>query len=214
MLIILITIDCIYVISNTIFEDMGLQTSRRVTRSMTLSGNVICHIVSNNETSVNHGSKKRNAARTCERSIQSKTLKFKSTSDSRSGQSRHEFPSINATSFGLIQESIANNLYHLCIQAMLWNQTSGRQARPVFFEFIRLYPTPEHLVKAPLSELTALLHPWDFTTSEQNGAFFLHKRGWKHRQLQGRDIPGKDTQFLARKKGSRLLIYLAWDHML
>jgi endonuclease III len=75
------------------------------------------------------------------------------------GQSRHVPPLPGATSFGLIQESIANNLYHLCIQAMLWNQTSGTQARPVFHKLISQYPSPAHLAVASLSDLTALLQP-------------------------------------------------------
>lgn len=90
-----------------------------------------------------------------------------SQSTSRSGhgprtiglQSRHVFPSIEARAFGLIQESIAHNLYFLVLQAILWNQTSGIKARPVLFALIERYPDPEQLSKASLPELTALLRP-------------------------------------------------------
>ena len=74
-------------------------------------------------------------------------------------QSRHVFPSPQASTFGLIQESIAHNLYFLVIQAVLWNQTSGIQARPIFLDFIKKYPDPMCLSQASLADLTALLRP-------------------------------------------------------
>lgn len=42
---------------------------------------------------------------------------------------------------------------------MLWNQTSGIQARPVFWTLIRRYPHPEQLAAAKESDLVALLRP-------------------------------------------------------
>jgi len=74
-------------------------------------------------------------------------------------ESSHIFPSTNAGTFGLIQESISHNLYQLVIQAILWNQTSGRQARPVFNILATKYPDPDHLAKATQEELAALLQP-------------------------------------------------------
>ncbi|KAK5149500.1 hypothetical protein LTR04_007029, partial [Oleoguttula sp. CCFEE 6159] len=74
-------------------------------------------------------------------------------------QSRHRFPSTQASTFGLIQESIAHNLYFLVVQAILWNQTHGKQARPVFLALIERYPDPKSLSKASLEELTELLRP-------------------------------------------------------
>jgi len=74
-------------------------------------------------------------------------------------QSRHPFPTIQAKTFGIIQETIAHNLYFLVLQAILWNQTSGTQARPVFYAMLERYPDPKDLAKASLPELTALLRP-------------------------------------------------------
>lgn len=47
----------------------------------------------------------------------------------------------------------------MVIQAMLWNQTSGLQAKPVFFALIEKYPDPMHLSQASISHLTAMLRP-------------------------------------------------------
>ena len=65
----------------------------------------------------------------------------------------------SSSNFGLVQERIADNLYYLVLQAILWNQTTGKQARPVFERLIALYPSPMSLANASLSELTSLLHP-------------------------------------------------------
>ncbi|KAK5007726.1 hypothetical protein LTR16_003385 [Cryomyces antarcticus] len=59
----------------------------------------------------------------------------------------------------LHSESIAHNLYFLVVQAILWNQTHGKQARPVFLALIERYPDPKSLSKASLEELTELLRP-------------------------------------------------------
>ena len=76
-----------------------------------------------------------------------------------SRQSRHPFPSTRAHAFPLMQEKIAHKLYFLIVQAILWNQTSGVQARPIFFALIEKYPSPESLSEACLEELVALLRP-------------------------------------------------------
>jgi methyl-CpG-binding domain protein 4 len=61
--------------------------------------------------------------------------------------------------FGLIQERICDSLYALCVQVILWNQTHGLQARPILFQLLGTYPTPEALADAPLERLTTILQP-------------------------------------------------------
>ncbi|KAI4142684.1 MAG: hypothetical protein LQ340_007260 [Diploschistes diacapsis] len=68
-------------------------------------------------------------------------------------------PPLSAPTFGLIQERIAGNLYFLVLQAMLWNQTTGKQARPVFERLVLEYPLPADLALASLPVLTAALQP-------------------------------------------------------
>ncbi|KAK3061270.1 hypothetical protein LTS18_006646, partial [Coniosporium uncinatum] len=63
------------------------------------------------------------------------------------------------TEFGLIQERLNQNLYHLITQSILWNQTSGRAARPVLETLLALYPSPAALAAASLPQLTAILQP-------------------------------------------------------
>lgn len=66
---------------------------------------------------------------------------------------------LQPASFGLIQERICSSLYALIVQAILWNQTRGTQARPVLFTLLATYPTPQHLASANLHDLSALLQP-------------------------------------------------------
>lgn len=61
--------------------------------------------------------------------------------------------------FGLIQERIHKNLYALVVQAILWNQTRGLQARPVLFRLLTMFPTPLALSRASMDVLVVVLQP-------------------------------------------------------
>ena len=74
-------------------------------------------------------------------------------------RSSREAPPLSAPTYGLIQERITHNLYFLVLQAILWNQTTGRQARPVLEQLTTRYPSPSALANASLHDLTAMLQP-------------------------------------------------------
>ncbi|MCJ1334516.1 hypothetical protein MMC10_011228 [Thelotrema lepadinum] len=99
---------------------------------------------------------------------------------------------LSASTFGLVQERIADNLYHLVLQAILWNQTTGRQARPVFEQLIALYPNPMSLASASLSELTTLLHPIGLHNIRAARCIALGKR-WCELP------PSADKQYIRKK---------------
>ena len=123
-----------------------IPSARRITRSMTVSTRIPLSSTPN----VSHGH---------HRSSPHKRIKLHSGKKPIIKQSCHPLPHPSALSFGLIQESIAHNLYFLVVQAILWNQTSGTQARPVFNQFISRYPTPAALLQADIQSLTAMLQP-------------------------------------------------------
>jgi methyl-CpG-binding domain protein 4 len=50
--------------------------------------------------------------------------------------------------FGLIQERICESLFALVIQAILWNKTKGTAARPILWNVLCTFPTPESLASA------------------------------------------------------------------
>lgn len=68
-------------------------------------------------------------------------------------------PPLPGGSFGLIQERLAPNIYNLLVQAILWNQTSGRAARPVLQQILHAYPSPIALAAASAPDLLAFLQP-------------------------------------------------------
>jgi hypothetical protein len=59
--------------------------------------------------------------------------------------------------YGLIQERIRASLYAGVIQAILWNQTTAKAARPVLFKLLSEYPTPECLAKADVNNVVEML---------------------------------------------------------
>ncbi|KAJ9648098.1 hypothetical protein H2201_002361 [Coniosporium apollinis] len=72
----------------------------------------------------------------------------------------------SSTSYGLIQDHLASIattpqqcIYTVLIQCILWNQTSGRQARPVLSALLTLYPDAAALAQADLGALTTMLQP-------------------------------------------------------
>ncbi|KAG0649383.1 Methyl-binding endonuclease 1 [Hyphodiscus hymeniophilus] len=142
-------------------------STQRVTRSMSSSRQQHCtrRSVSNHISATDDGPRIR-------KSVRPTGLNHRQ----RRPQSRHVFPSTHALTFGLIQERIADNLYHLVLQAMLWNQTSGLQARPVFFSLIQKYPDVHHLAAAALPDLTALLFPLGLQNVRAKRCVALAKR--------------------------------------
>jgi hypothetical protein len=105
-------------------------------------------------------------------------------------------PSLSISRFGLIQESLDYSLYFLCVQAILWNQTRGQQARPVLGQILTLYPSPEDLAAADLTTLTALLHPIGLHNI-RGARLIAFARAWviappsKQRRYRRLDYPSK-----------------------
>ncbi|KAL8662128.1 MAG: hypothetical protein Q9168_008304, partial [Polycauliona sp. 1 TL-2023] len=60
------------------------------------------------------------------------------------------FPPLSSTTFGLVQESLASNPFHLLIAVIFLNKTRGSVALPVFYTFIARFPDPESLASASL----------------------------------------------------------------
>lgn len=63
------------------------------------------------------------------------------------------------STFGLIQEHLQHNLYFILVQSILWNQTSGRTARPVLHALLAQHPDPASLALASVPALAGLLRP-------------------------------------------------------
>ncbi|ORY10509.1 DNA glycosylase, partial [Clohesyomyces aquaticus] len=60
--------------------------------------------------------------------------------------------------FGLIQERIRGSLFALVVQAVLWNRTTAIAGRPVLFQILTAYPTPEALAAASVDDLVSMIY--------------------------------------------------------
>jgi endonuclease III len=67
------------------------------------------------------------------------------------------FPSIDAPSFGLIQEQLAHDPFRLLIATIFLNRTRGGVALPILFHVFERYPTMEAMATANLSELVSMI---------------------------------------------------------
>lgn len=65
---------------------------------------------------------------------------------------------LKVSNYGLIQERIRGSLYALVVQAILWNQTKGKDARPILFKLLSTYPTPESLSQASPIAVQGIIH--------------------------------------------------------
>ncbi|KAL8911772.1 MAG: hypothetical protein Q9171_003105 [Xanthocarpia ochracea] len=65
------------------------------------------------------------------------------------------FPPLSSTSFGLVQESLQSNPFHLLIAVIFLNKTRGAVAMPIFYTFITRFPTPSSLASADLPEVVS-----------------------------------------------------------
>ncbi|KAL8857724.1 MAG: hypothetical protein Q9178_005759 [Gyalolechia marmorata] len=65
------------------------------------------------------------------------------------------FPPLLSTSFGLVQESLQSNPFHLLIAVIFLNKTRGAVAMPVFYTFITRFPNPSSLASADLPEVVS-----------------------------------------------------------
>lgn len=135
--------------------------TRRITRSMVVEPTVLSAPAKSSTTksarnAIKSVSGSRRSGNRRTRKIVTEAMRSEQTVLAKS---LREIPPLSAPTFGLIQERIAHNLYLLVLQAILWNQTTGRQARPVLERMVARYPSPTILADASLQELTTMLQP-------------------------------------------------------
>lgn len=66
------------------------------------------------------------------------------------------FPPLDASSFGLVQETLSHDPFRLLIAVIFLTKTRGSVAIPIFYSLITHYPTPAALASAKLSEIVSV----------------------------------------------------------
>ncbi|KAI1872425.1 hypothetical protein JX265_005305 [Neoarthrinium moseri] len=87
----------------------------------------------------------------------SSPLKPKSPRPPRGTVSALPFPTLSAPQFGLVQEKLADDPFRLLIAITFLVRTPGRTAIPTYFKLMEKYPTPEALVEAKPSDISAMI---------------------------------------------------------
>ncbi|KAI9695678.1 MAG: hypothetical protein M1836_006130 [Candelina mexicana] len=67
------------------------------------------------------------------------------------------FPPLSSSTFGLIQERLADDPFRLLVAVTFLNRTKGVHAIPVFYELLERYPTPEDLASANEAEVANIV---------------------------------------------------------
>lgn len=83
---------------------------------------------------------------------------FKSTSKNVKGEtiSCIPFPPLDATSFGLVQETLCHDPFQLLIAVIFLNKTRGSVAMPVFYDFVTRLPTPADVAAAKHEDIVSI----------------------------------------------------------
>ena len=132
-------------------------------------------------------------------SVHRVTKRSKSTATQRAAPKSTQKPlrqPLSFERFGLIQERYTHSLYALVIQAILWNQTAGRAARPVLEAILERYPEPKALADANQSDLVDLLYPIGLHNQRaarliKLGQAWVAAPPCKERRYVRRDYPNK-----------------------
>ncbi|KAK0516360.1 hypothetical protein JMJ35_000963 [Cladonia borealis] len=67
------------------------------------------------------------------------------------------FPPLQATSFGLVQETLAHDPFRLLVAVIFLNKTRGHVALPVFYQLMESYPTPADLAAANVDDVVDII---------------------------------------------------------
>ncbi|KAL8706970.1 MAG: hypothetical protein Q9201_000018 [Fulgogasparrea decipioides] len=96
------------------------------------------------------------------------------------------FPPLSSTSFGLVQESLASNPFHLLIAVIFLNKTRGAVAMPVFYTFITRFPDPSSLAAADHAEVVRFFQNLGLQNQRAKKCIALAKAWLEHPPTKGK----------------------------
>lgn len=112
------------------------------------------------------------------------------------------FPSIDAPTFGLVQEQLAHDPFRLLIATIFLNRTRGGVALPVLFRVFDHFRTVHDMSTADFSKLVSMIHSLGFQNERAQKCINLAKawlarppkKGSRYRRLHyPRKMDGKDV---------------------
>jgi endonuclease III len=96
------------------------------------------------------------------------------------------FPSIDAPTFGLVQEQLAHDPFRLLIATIFLNRTRGGVALPVLFRVFDHFPTVHDVSTADSSKMVSMIHSLGFQNERARKCIDLAKTWLAHPPTKGR----------------------------
>lgn len=131
------------------------------------------------------------------------------------------FPPLSATRFGLVQETLAHNPFHLLLACVFLTKTRGSVAIPLFYDLIFHYPTPAALASADLDDVVSIFQHLGLQNQRAKRVIALAKawvedpptkgRRWKRLNYpqsgDGKDIKKEEDPIADEEEDGRV----AWE---
>ncbi|KAL8714298.1 MAG: hypothetical protein Q9225_006592 [Loekoesia sp. 1 TL-2023] len=96
------------------------------------------------------------------------------------------FPPLSSTGFGLVQESLASNPFHLLIAVIFLNKTRGAVAMPIFYTFITRFPDAASLADADHEEVVGFFQNLGLQNQRAKKCIGLAKAWLAHPPIKGK----------------------------
>ncbi|KAL9109311.1 MAG: hypothetical protein Q9227_006066 [Pyrenula ochraceoflavens] len=96
------------------------------------------------------------------------------------------FPSIDAATFGLMQERLAHDPFRMLVATIFLNRTRGEQAMPVYFKLMERYPTVSELAQAQHEDVVAIIHKLGFQNQRARKCIELAKAWLERSPVKGK----------------------------
>ncbi|TVY17176.1 Methyl-CpG-binding domain protein 4 [Lachnellula arida] len=101
------------------------------------------------------------------------------------------FPPLASSTFGLIQEKLANDPFRLLIAVTFLIRTHGKHAIPVFYSLMKQYPTPESLIDADTEDIVSIIRHLGLQ-NQRAATYQMYAKIWLE------DAPTKGKRYVVR----------------
>ena len=98
------------------------------------------------------------------------------------------FPRLCETSFGLMQEKLAHDPFRLLLATIFLNKTPGERAMPVFYQLMKMYPSPYELAIANVADVAAIIHHLGFQNQRAHKCVEMAKEWVKSPPALGKRV--------------------------
>ena len=85
-----------------------------------------------------------------------------------------------------MQEKLAHDPFRLLLATIFLNKTPGERAMPVFYQLMKMYPTPDDLAQANVADVTEIIHHLGFQNQRAHKCVEMAKKWVESPPTRGR----------------------------